>query len=287
MRLIACVCAAVSGAATAQDGSAPVRAWAIEPSVSLTLTRTDNYELTPVKESDTLTEAGAGLRIIGTGGRVRGFFDYSLLGIAYARHSDENDVRHRLSAAGTAELVDGFAFVDAQASYTRQAVSAFGVQTPRTPLDADNQTDTASISVSPRIRGRLAPTVRYEGRASVSSTRAKDTSEGDVDTAGVLLAIDGGVEGTALGWRAQARHDVSDYRAGRRTFDSRLLAGINYVISYELKVGVTAGAERTDLRVDDGETTSTTGLEAEWRPTERTLVAANVEKGFFGTGHSL
>ncbi|NJK42378.1 MAG: TIGR03016 family PEP-CTERM system-associated outer membrane protein, partial [Aquincola sp.] len=251
------------------------------------LTGTDNYRLLPVKESDTVTEAGAGLRIVGTRGKVRGFLDYALTGTAYSRHSDENDVRHSLAAFGTAELVDGFAFVDAQASYTRQALSAFGVQTALTRLDADNQTDTASISVSPRLRGRFAPTVRYEGRATVTSTRAKDTSDGDVDAAGVQLLIDGGVEGTALGWRAQARHDVSDYRAGRRTFDSRLLAGVSYVVSYELKVGATAGAERTDLRVQNGDTTNTAGLEAEWRPTERTLVAANVEKRFFGTGHSL
>jgi uncharacterized protein (PEP-CTERM system associated) len=286
MRLTACVCAAFSGAAAAQEGGAPARAWSIEPSVSLRLTRTDNHRLQPVKESDTVTEAGAGLRVVGTGGRVRGFLDYSLSGTAYARHSEENDLRHSLTAFGTAELVDGFAFVDAQASYTRQAVSAFGVQTAPTLLDADNQTDTASISVSPRIRGRFAPTVRYEGRASLTSTRAKDTDEGDVDAATAQFAVDGGVSGTPFGWRAQAQHDTSDYRAGRRTFDTRLFAGVSYVISYELKVGVTAGVERTDLRVADGETTNTAGVEAEWRPTERTLVAANVEKRFFGTGHS-
>jgi uncharacterized protein (PEP-CTERM system associated) len=288
VRLTACVCAVLSGVAAAQEGAGPVRAWAIEPSVSLRLTGTDNHRLVASKESDTVTEAGAGLRVVGTGGRVRGFLDYALTGIAYARHSDLNDVRHRLTAVSTAELVDGFAFIDAQAGYTRQAVSAFGVQqSASSVLDPANQTDTASVSVSPSLRGRFSPSVRYEARALASATRAKDTAEGDVDSYGALLSLEGGLPGSLLGWKALARHDVTDYVAGRRTFDSRLLAGVNYEITRELRLGATAGAERTDLRVLDGETTSTYGVEAQWTPTERTLLAAVVERRFFGTGHSI
>jgi uncharacterized protein (PEP-CTERM system associated) len=255
--------------------------------VSLRLTGSDNYRLVSDKKSDTITEAGAGLRLVGTGGRVRGLLEYALTGIAYARDTDLNEVRHSLSAFSTAELVDGSVFVDAQAAYTRQAVSAFGVQSSSGVIDSSNQTDTANISISPSLRGRVGSTVRYEARASASATRAKDTSEGDVDGLTALLSFDGGVPGSVLGWKALAKHEVADYRAGRRTYDSRLLAGVSYDVTRELKLGATAGAERTDLRVLDGETTSTYGVEADWTPTERTRLSAALERRFFGTGHSI
>jgi uncharacterized protein (PEP-CTERM system associated) len=285
--LAAALCALLPWPTAAQDAGTPARAWAIEPNVFLRATYSDNYRQLPVKESDVITEAGAGLRITGTGGRIRGFFDYSLTGTAHSRHSESNDLRHRLSAATTAEVVDGFAFIDAQASYTRQAVSAFGVQTSTSILDTENQTDVASLSISPSLRGRIGPSLRYAARASYAATRAKDSDDGDLDVGSAALTLDGGAPGGNLGWKALASHTVSDYLAGRRTFDSRLLAGVSYLFTRELKVGVTAGAERTDVQVLDGETTSTAGLEVEWTPTERTLLSGIVEKRYFGTGHSI
>lgn len=285
--LAAALCALLPWPTAAQDAGTPARAWAIEPNVFLRETFTDNYRQLPVKESDAITEAGAGVRITGTGGRIRGFFDYSLTGTAHARHSESNDLRHLLSAAATAELVDGFAFVDARASYARQAVSAFGVQTSTSILDTENQTDVASLSVSPSLRGRIGPSLRYAARASYAATRAKDSDDGDLDVGSAALTLDGGAPGGNLGWKALASHTVTDYQAGRRTFDSRLLAGLSYLFTRELKVGITAGAERTDVQVLDGETTSTAGLEVEWTPTERTLLSGVVEKRYFGTGHSI
>ena len=89
-----------------------------------------------------------------------------------------------------------------------------------------------------------------------------------------------------LGWSAVASHTVSDFRAGRRTFDSRVRAGFNFLFSPELKVGVTAGRERTDLLVLGGESNPTWGVQADWTPTERTALSANVEKRFFGNSHA-
>ncbi len=263
------------------------RAWTVEPSVSLRLTATDNRRLQSSKEADVITEGTAGLRISSNAGVIRGFLDYSLLGTAYARDSDLSDVSHRLGAAATAELISGFAFVDAAASYARQAVSAFGVQSAPTLAPTGNQTDAATVSITPRIRGRLAPTVRYDGRVSFAATRAKDTDAGDVDSGHALLSLDGDTAGSPMRWRALAQYDTTDYVAGRRTFDSRLKGSVGYLFTRELKLGVSVGAERTNLRILDGETLSTAGLEAEWTPTERTLLAASIEKRFFGTGHSV
>ena len=284
---MAALLAACSHAAWAQDGAATRRGWTVEPSVSLRQTFTDNQRLQTVKESDSITEASAGVRITGTGGSLRGFVDYSLTGSAYARNDSANELRHFLNAAMTAEVIEGTGFVDLRGSYTRQAVSAFGSQSPSPGLTERNQADVGSLAISPYLRGRLGGPVRYEARLSLETTRAKGTDASDVDNGVATLHLDSGGSGAPLVWTADASHTVSDFRAGRRTFDTRLRAGVTYLLSREFKVGLTAGTERTDILSLDGESYNTWGLQGEWMPTERTSLSANVEKRFFGNAHSL
>lgn len=273
--------------ALAQDAAGPARTWAIEPSVSLRQIFTDNSGLKTLKESDAITEAGAAIRLSSKSGRLRGFLDYSLTGSAYARNTDANDLRHFLSTNATAELIDGQAFVDLRGSYTRQSVSAFGSQSPVPGLTDTNQSDVASLSISPHIRGRLGSAARYEARLSHEVVRAKDTDAGDADHSAASLHVDSGTGGAGLGWFADASYNASDFRAGRRTFDSLARVGLSYVVNSDLKLGVSAGTERTDLVTSTGESNATYGVQAEWMPTERTSLSANVEKRFFGTAHAL
>ena len=273
--------------AIAQDSGGSKRAWTVEPSVSLRETFTDNHNLQAVKESDAITEASAGVRVTGTAGHLRGFLDYSLTGSVYARHGDANDLRHFLSAAGTAEALDGWAFVDLRASYTQQAISAFGSQSPDPSLSNSNRSDVGSLSIAPGVRGRLGSFARYEARVSYEITRAKGTDAADVENSSALLHLDSGSAGSVLGWTADLSHNVSDFQAGRRTFSSRARVGVTYLFTRELKVGLTGGTERTDMLTVNGESNATWGLQAEWTPSERTSLSASAEKRFFGTAHSL
>ena len=271
----------------AQDPGASPRIWALESNVTLRQTFTDNQRLQTVKESDAITEASAGVRLTGNAGRVRGYFDYTLIGSVYARNGDANDLRHVLNTAGTAELVDGQAFIDLRGSYSRQAISAFGSQSSAPGLTEANQSDVASLSISPHLRGRLGSFARYAARLSHDVTRAKGSDAGDSENSAASLSLDGGASGSPLAWTADASHNISDFRAGRRTYDSRARLGLSYLLTRELKLGVNAGTERTDVRIRDGESNATYGVLAEWTPTERTLLSANLEKRYFGTAHAL
>ncbi len=273
--------------ASAQDGGINRARWTFEPSVSLRQTFTDNQRLRAVKESEAITEGTAGLRLVGAAGQVRGFFDYSLTGSVYARNSDANELRHRLSAAGTAEALDGWAFVDFRASYSQQALSAFGSQSPDPGLSDSNRSDVGNVFVAPGVRGRLGGTARYEARVSYEITRAKGTDAGDVENSSALLHVDTGTGGSRLGWTADVSHNVSNFHAGRRTFDSRARVGVTYVVTSELRVGLSGGTERTDLISIDPQSNATWGGQVEWNPTQRTSFSASAEKRFFGTSHSL
>jgi len=282
---------ALAGAQAQQSPDAPQadanRPWTFEPSVSLRQTFTDNRDLLPVKASDSITELGAGLRLGANRGRVRGYLDYALTGSVHARRSAPNEILHNLGAAATAELIEGMAFVDLRASYSRQAISAFGAQAPSGSLTDNNRSDVGSLALAPSLRGRFGGDVRYEARADLQTVRAKGSDAADVDTGSVSLRLDSGAREAGLGWFANASHAVTDYRAGRNTFDTRLRAGLSYTFGADWRLGVNVGRERTDLTVIDGKSSNTWGLQAEWTPTPRTNVAANAEHRFFGNAHSV
>jgi uncharacterized protein (PEP-CTERM system associated) len=276
------------GLASAQDGvGATGRALAVEPSVALRETLTDNYNVSTNKESDAITELTGAIRVTANGGTLRGYLDYAATGTLYARHSDSNELRHYLRSASTAELVQGFAFVDLYASYEQQVISAFGTQSPAPGLDNSNQADTATVAITPSLRGRLGSVAGYEARVYYEMTRAEGTSESDVDILDASLRLDGSAPGARLGWTATASHNITDYLTGRRTYDDRVYAGLNYEFTPELKLGVRGGQERTDLLTLAGDTYTTWGVGIEWKPSERTSLEAGIERRFFGNAHTV
>jgi uncharacterized protein (PEP-CTERM system associated) len=268
------------------QGNAP--AWAFESGVGLRQVFTDNANLGPDKKSESITEASANLRLAANRGMLRGVADYGITGSVHAHNGDANELRHFLAANGTAELVSEMAFVDLRASYSQQAISAFGTQSRDRAFDNANSTDVGSLSVSPYLRGLLfGSAVSYDARVSLQTTRAKDTSASDVDEASALLRLSGSAGPSGLGWYAQATHSETDYLAGRRTFDTQARVGISYLVGRELRLGVHAGRERTDVSVLGGESLDTWGAQAEWLPSERTSLSANIDRRFFGTAHQL
>src|SRR5881628_2392215 len=82
---------AVTGAhaqTAAEAQGPPGRTLSIVPRLSITETLTDNSRLvTADRQSDLITQIAPGLRITSSGGRVKGFLDYSLNGLIYARNS--------------------------------------------------------------------------------------------------------------------------------------------------------------------------------------------------------
>ena len=284
------VCAAavvVTGNANAQDSPGPARSFTVEPSVALKQTFTDNRDLTTIKASESITELSAGVRLASNRGALRGTLDYTLTGSVYAKKGDANELRHLLGAAATAELVEGMAFVDMRASYARQAISAFGTQSTDNSLVNGNRTDVGTLWLSPHLRGNVGGVARYLARASVETTRAKGSDAADVDNASLALRLDSPGTQRNLAWFAEATHQVSDFKRGRRTFDDRLRAGASAVVGTDWRLGLTAGRERSDLRELNGASSNTYGALAEWSPSPRTVLSAEAEHRFFGNSHAI
>ena len=199
---------AAPGAAGAQDASTR-RAWIVEPSVGLRETLTDNHRLRTPKEADSITEASAGIRLTGTGTSIRGFLDYTLTGVAYARHSGLNEFRNNLNSQASAELIDRRLYLDARGNIGQQSISAFGTQSADPSLANNNRTEVATYAISPYLRGRLAGQADYEVRLIHEGVRAEDAAVSDVTNNSALVHLDGGSR--VAGWTADLSHNIADY----------------------------------------------------------------------------
>lgn len=278
----------VSLGALAQTDGGAARRLQIQPSLTLAQTLTDNHDLDPVNpESDGITRLSAGLSIRSTGGAVNASVDYALGFQSYARHSSQNTLQNSLQASINAELVENRLQLASNASISRSAVSAFGVQPGLGDGANANAVEVRSLRVAPTLLGPLGAALRYSLGFGLSVTDASGSSVGDVTGRSARFSLEPSRSGV-LGWTLNASHQVSDYKRGRSSASSQLAAGLRYLITgLDLQLNASGGAERTDLASASGRTTSNWGVGAVWTPSQITRVSADYAQRFFGRSHSL
>lgn len=286
-RLAAGLGLGVSLGVVAQTDSGAARRLLIQPSLTLSQTLTNNYNLDPVTaESDGITRLAAGVGIRSTGGAVSATVDYSLGFLSYARHSSQNTLQNALQADVNADLVENRLQLASTASISRSAVSAFGVQ-PGLGDDANaNAVEVRSLRVAPTLRGPLGAALRYSLALGFSITDASGGSVGDVSGSSAQFRLEPS-RSSGLGWTFNASHQVSDYKRGRSSASSQLGAGLRYALTdLDLQLSASGGAERTDLDSASGRTTSNWGVGAVWTPSPITRISADFAHRFFGRSHS-
>lgn len=289
LRLGACALAATAAAA-AQAQSGAARTYYVQPSLTLTQTLTDNGRLDGGdRGTEAITKVRPSVRVSARGPRVQGTLVYAVEGTVYARESDDNDVRQslNLSSSGGLELVEDRLFLDGGARISQQLITPFGDQPPDESRASDNLTQVASYRLSPYLVGNLGSTARYRLGLNHSATIAADESRFDGTTSSAQLDVTSGPAFGPLGWGVTAVRVVSDYDAGRRTEADSLLGTVSYVVDHDLVVRANAGMDWNDYRTVDKESYRRYGVGAEWRPTERTLLSAQVDDRFFGTGYNV
>lgn len=263
------------------------RTFSVVPSLSITETLTDNSRLVSVgRQSELITQIAPSLRISSSGGRVKGFLNYSLNGLAYARHTRVSDFQNSLNALVNVEAIENWAFVDATANISQQLVSAFGTQAADPSLVNGNRTEVRSYSLAPYIRGRLADLASYEARLAHTAVRSSSNAASDNSADEARLRLAGDSPLRMLSWSADATRQVIDYSAGRRTEDDRLRAELHFDVDAQLRVSLIDGRESNNYISASKESRRTPGWGIDWRPTERTRISAQREQRFFGNSHT-
>jgi uncharacterized protein (PEP-CTERM system associated) len=264
------------------------RGFSITPTLYISETLTNNVLLSSNdRRSDLVSQVTPGIRINSTGGRFRGFLDYSLTGIAYARNSYGNEFQNALNSAFSVEAIEKWAFVDVTANISQQVISAYGTRSvDSTPING-NRTEVRTFSVSPYVTGRLAGLADYEARLSLDATRNSTTETADSNRSLAWLRVTGDSDGRRVSWSADASHQAYDYTVGRRTEDDRIRGVLYFPVNPQLRLSLIAGIESSNMSTLDKETVSTPGAGIDWSPTERTRLSGQYEKRFFGSSHSL
>ena len=273
--------------ADAQE-AAPRAGLSVTPEFGIRQTMTDNVLLASTdRHFDLITDLSPRLRIGSNAGRVRGFFDYALHGLVYAHQSSLNSVQQSLSAAGTAEAIDRWAYLDASALISQQYISALGTRSTDPSLVDTNRTEVSSVQLSPYVRGRLGGLATYEARATWASTRSKN-SNANSDTSGALLRVGSDTSTFArVGWSANWSHQVIDFSASGKSQTDRLDGVLTFAATRELSFSLRAGHETNDLLTLDKKGYKNWGWGGTWTPTERTRLEVAREQRFFGASHNV
>lgn len=269
-------------------GQAAGRAVQITPSVSVTETITSNASLSSRdRRADAITQLSAGVSAISRRAGLQGSLDYQLTGSVYARETSANNVSNALRSTLRAELIDNFLSVDASASISQQAISAFGVQTADPTRDTNNRTEVRSYSVSPAIQTRVGRWGQFQARYTHARTESSATqAAGDAGSDSLVLSL-GGSAGPTIGWGLTGQRARSDFEAGRSSTTDTLTASLSYRPNPDLMFSGRGGRERSDLTTNTATNSTTWGVGVDWTPTPRSRVSLKRDHRFFGDTHSV
>lgn len=286
--MAALACAAPWGwAQDAPLSTEPKESLTFETRLSINQTWTDNVRLTPVGEAERITEVSPGFRLVLNKARLKGFFDYTLNGLAYAGGTSPNRSLNALSTNMALEAIDNTFFIEASGTISQQAVSAFGLQSiDNTNLNA-NRVEVATYRLSPYLQGRLGGFANYLVRVgrTVTASDSKSFAGNEATNASVALKGDLGPKG--LGWTVDVGRQTVSYSAGRTTENDRQLVGLTFALSPQFSLSAEGGTESSNFASLDKEAYAVSGLGLTWTPMESTNLTVNARRQSYGDTHQL
>jgi uncharacterized protein (PEP-CTERM system associated) len=275
---LACV-ALVPASAWAQN-------WRVLPSVSSQLTFTTNANLGDAESGrDTILEVRPSVAIQGEGGRVRLSGSASLNAVGYARDTNENELIPEVDLQGRVEAIERFFFIEAGYRAMQTSEDPFGARPGEGSYG--NGLTTTGARLTPYVQGAAGPNLRYEVRSDNAWVREVGAERAS-PAAGYFGHHSAMVERDPqpFGWRLQADRNHTKYQDSAQpslTLDEAR-AVLTYAVNESLTTGVRAGYERNDFGTEV-QRDNIYGIEATWRPTERTVLDTFVENRFFGSGY--
>lgn len=287
--VVAVLCFASTPVLT-QETSAGAASLSVVPSFGASTTYTEVRGSATEQQrigADWVTQAGPGLQVNLRGARVQAKLDYVLLGTAHARRNEFNTVTNSLSSSLKADLVPGWAYLDANASIGQQGASVYGLQQTTSSLRAPNSLrQVSTVTVSPYVRGELGSWATYEVRATGAVTDVRKSPEGDSLTLLTSAVLRSSAK-VKFGWGLQATQQRVDFRASRQTDIYRLIASATYTPDFDLLFTLRAGQETTNVGSVFRQTYNNWGAGVRWTPSSRTLVSLDADRRFFGNGHQV
>lgn len=275
------------------SSSALAQRWTIEPGISSRLTWTSNalFGTDAETRSDTILDVSPRISVRAEGARLRLAGAVALNGIAYADRTAPSRVLPAGDLSARLEAVERWLFLEASARAIQTSTDAFGVRPEAT--STSNTLTTIVGRFSPYVEGPISPLARYRIRSDSTWTRDSSIVSGAADSgaSGYFGRYAAFIEHDPkpLGWRLEAERSETRYRdetTAPLVGDVARLV-VDYALVEELSAGLRAGYERNNFVSVDKRNYTTYGGQANWRPSARTLLTAEVERRFYGSSWRL
>ena len=263
------------------------RGLTIVPRIDAGVTYSDNAGFSTVdRRSDFIFEVSPGVRVSSYGGRVRGFFDYTLRGLTYASGTLPASLNNQLNGLATFEAVERKVFIDVGGRISRATVSAFGVQPSDASRNSPNTTEVRTYFVSPYARGRLLSRADYElrYRSSVSSSEATPASNATIQELVGYLRED--YPSRHIGWAIEGGRSIVNYKVTRDVDATTVRGVLSVIVNPQFRFYGLAGRETNNFLSEEQRGYSTVGYGLRWLPSGRTRLDFEQQRRFFGEAHA-
>ena len=202
-----------------------------------------------------------------------------------------NSFAPAVSLAATLEAIENFFFVDATASASTSFVTPFGPQPANLTVPTNNRYIAEAYSVSPYIKGVIAPNISYSLRDDNVWTPSSSYGDSSLKAPSTYynnltgqMSSSTGYWGWTLDYSRQY-YDNGFITGGASTLQTAHAIG-SYRVDPQLSVSLRGGYERDNFSMVSTEQGFIYGAGMNWRPTERTSVDGYWEHHFFGSSYS-
>lgn len=282
------LCAAsLLGSAWAQPVAGPAPTVSIVPRLSVSERYTNNVALARSgKKSELVTQLSPGISLRSNAGRLQGNFDYSLNEFIYANGTSARQTQNALRSTAVLEAIENFAFLDFSGSIAQQSISALGTQSSSGSSINGNSTETSTFMLSPYLKGRLGGFADYEARYSWTSSRSDAAATSNLLTTQASIQLGGSVRGGLLGWRADTSSQKAKYSLGRTVESDRIGGSLTYAFTPQVNAALNFARESNNYTTAAKQSHGSTGLSLNWRLSDRTSVAAQIDNHSYGRSHN-
>lgn len=259
--------------------------WRFGPYVNASSTYTDNVKQSSSNTQDALIlTATPGFTLRSEGSRrVQASLQYGLTGVKRFGGDQSDNFYHNLNAAGKAELVQDFLFIDGSANISQQLISLLG-----SPADAttnnSNRTTVGTYSISPYIQQRLGTFARAQVRYTQSGALFQNNVANNINSNSINASLNSGTQFNELSWGLNYRLRDATVQGGEDTQFEHYGASLGYRLSHTIRVFGTVGHDSNKYSAAPGAGVGggswTVGMG--WAPNRRTSMNASFGESYFG-----
>jgi uncharacterized protein (PEP-CTERM system associated) len=268
--------------------------WRFEPRIGATTVFSDNID-------QSATDAENGMSLSVTPGfsltshgsrRVQAVMQYNLSAVTRFGGKKSDDLYHNLGAAGKAELVEDFLFIDGHANISQQLISLLGSLADASVNDR-NRTTVGTYSISPYVLKRLGTFAVAQARYTASGSVFQDNAAADSSVNAFTTSLSSGTRFNDLSWSlGYSIRKANNRNAPTAAYNEDVTlenayAQAGYALSRQFRVFGTVGRDWNDYLSTSGTSGSSYSVGLGWAPSRRTDFEVSAGERYFGRTFSL